>query len=488
MSATGARYWDASRLVLAALAVAAAVVVAPAEAQAKRGITPGIVLQEWRSTDNALRDLWFDRTVDANADLVRIDVRWSNFVGPQRPADPRDPADPAYDFSRLDTAVRDASQRGLDVLFTVFLGPPWAEGADRPPGPEGDVILTGAWKPDPGEYGNFAAALATRYSGSFSPAGQPPLPRVRLFEAWNEPNQDGWLAPQWEGGRPVGPEIYRDLLNSFYDAVKAVSRRNTVISGGLLSFGDPPGAPLGENRIRPALFLRELFCLQGRKKLEPRQGCPTVKLDVLAHHPITFEQSPTYSAIHPDDAAMADFDRLERVLRAAEKADVVRPRGKRPIWATEFWWISNPPSSNSGIAVPEATHARYIEQALYVLWKQRVKTAIQYLIRDDPRDDNPYKTGLYFTDGEPKLALQAFRFPFVTERLKRKQVRAWGISPADGRVAIQGKKGGGWKTLERLRAREGKVFTTKLRGAKQMRAQVGGDTSLVWRKGNKDSG
>jgi hypothetical protein len=471
----------ASHLTLAALSVAAvASLCAPAEAGAVPGITTGIAVQESTSPDAAVRRLWLDKTVEANADLVRIDVSWNHLVGPERPANPRDPADPAYDLSAIDDAVRDATQRGMKVLFTVARAPRWAEGPNRPEGPVGNQILTGAWRPNPDEYGNFATALARRYSGSFAPAGQAPLPRVRYFEAWNEPNQEPWIAPQWVGDRPEGPAIYRRLLNSFYDAVKGVNRDNTVISGGLLPFGNPSGAPFGENRIRPALFLRELFCLKGRRKLKPRPGCPEVHMDVVAHHPITFERSPTYSAMHPDDAAMSDFDRLERVLRAAEKAGVVSPRGKRPIWATEFWWISNPPSG-VGIAVPERKQALFIEEALYVLWKQGVRTAIQYLIRDDPRADNPYKTGLFFADGEPKLALQAFSFPFVAERLRRNRVRAWGISPADGQVEIQAQKDGGWTTLKRVRGHEGKVFTTKLRGQKRMRAQVGGETSIAWR-------
>ena len=130
-----------------------------------------------------------------NAELVRIDVLWRRFVGSSRPSNPRDPADPAYDFSRLDAAVRDAERRGLKVLFTVFLAPDWAEGPGRP-----DGLRPGAWRPNPAEYGHFGSALATRYSGSFpDPDGAGTLPRVRYFEAWNEPNVQGFLAPQWVG-------------------------------------------------------------------------------------------------------------------------------------------------------------------------------------------------------------------------------------------------------------------------------------------------
>jgi hypothetical protein len=442
-----------------------------AEAGANRGLTTGIAVADNYALDSASRELWFNETAEANADLIRIDVVWRESVGSQRPANPRDPADAAYDFADIDAAVREAQERGLKVLLMMWGAPDWATGANAP-----DGASPGTWRPDAGEYGDFATALAKRYSGNFSPGGgQPPLPRVRYFEPWNEPNLEDFLAPQWVGNRPEGPAIYRALLDSFSHAVNAVDPQNKVVGPATAPFGAPIGSDPGVgDRMRPVRFLRELFCLEGRMKLEPRPGCPRVQLDVLSHHPISLENAPTYSAINPDDAATSDLGRLTRVLKAAERAGVVRPGGKRPIWVTEFWWISEP--SSSAIAVPERTQARYIEQALYVFWKQRVRVAIQYLIRDL----ETFQTGLFFADGEEKLALRAFRFPFVTEPLPRRRVRAWGRSPVAGRLRIQGQNSGGWTTLKRVRVRRGEVFTAKLRGRKMMRAQIGGEESLVW--------
>ena len=136
----------ARRLALTTLALATAVAFwAPAEAGAERGITTGIAVPEAQSLTSSVRDLWLDRTADANADLVRIDVVWRRVVGSARPANPRDPADPAYDFSRIDAGVRGAEQRGLKVLFTLYGAPDWAEGSNRPSG-----LDPGAWRPDPG--------------------------------------------------------------------------------------------------------------------------------------------------------------------------------------------------------------------------------------------------------------------------------------------------------------------------------------------------
>jgi hypothetical protein len=468
VSAKSLTHTAGSWLVPALVSVLAAALLVPAEAGAKRGIETGIAVPESLSADPGVRDLWLGRTVGANADLVRVDVIWRGVAGPQPPANPGDPNDPAYDFSRLDAAVRGAQQRGLQVLFTVFRAPDWAEGTGRPAG-----LPAGSWKPDPARFAQFGSALARRYSGSFSPAsGVPPLPRVRYFEAWNEPNLTDFFAPQRAGDQVVSPDAYRTLLNSFYDAVHAVDPRNVVISGGTGAYGDPPG---GE-RTRPVAFLRQLFCLEGRKQLEP-QPCPETRMDAFGHHPFGHPSPPTHSTVNPDDAGIPDIGRLERVLRAADRAGVVRPGGKRPIWVTEFWWITRPPPNPDAVA-NEPQQARYVEQALYLFWKQGVSMAIHYLIRDP---GVPFNTGLFFSGGEQKLSFKAFRFPFVTDRLGGKRVLAWGKSPKAGNVKVQAKKRGKWRTVKRTRVGKNGVFTARVRGSNNMRARIGPAKSLVWR-------
>ena len=274
------------------------------------------------------------------------------------------------------------------------------------------------------------------------------------------------------------PTIYRGLLNSFYDGVKAVDQSNVVVGGATSAYGDPTGGP----RMRPLLFLRELFCLKGRRKLKP-QPCPPVKLDVLSDHPINTSGGPSQSAIHPDDAVTADVGNVQRVLRAAEKGGNVQPGGRRPLWITEFWWLSNPPGSpNERIAVPLGKHARWIEESLYLFWREKVKAAFYFRVRDPEATDVP--SGLFFADGTPKPALTAFRFPFVTERRSRKRVQAWGKSPATGKLRIERREGGKWRAEKSLSARQGKVFATKLKLPKggRLRARVGGEQSLTWRQ------
>ena len=100
--------------------------------------------------------------------------------------------------------------------------------------------MDGGVRPDPREYGLFASAVAKRYGGHY--AG---LPRVRYWQAWNEPSLFSFLVPQYNtpfsspvttASRPVSPQIYAPLVNAFAASVHRVHRDNLVIAGGLPPF------------------------------------------------------------------------------------------------------------------------------------------------------------------------------------------------------------------------------------------------------------
>ena len=115
------------------------------------------------------------------------------------------------------------------------------------------------------------------------------LPRVRLFQAWNEPNLARYLEPQWvaEGGRwrAFSPLLYRQLLNGFYARVKSVEPTDTVVAAGVA----PNGEPTGVGRMAPVRFLRGMLCLEGRA----RGSCSEPPhFDVLAFHPLSFGNPP----------------------------------------------------------------------------------------------------------------------------------------------------------------------------------------------------
>src|SRR5207247_9066447 len=141
---------------------------------------------------------------------------------PGRPFDARDSRTyPAGSWTALDTAVKAARDAGLNVQIDLaFWAPRWAvKRASRNPARQ-------RWWPDPAAFGAFAAAAASRYSGAFPDPANPkrPLPAVRMWTTWNEPNPPSFLAPQWVRHghgrwRSESPHIYRAMHNAAYDAI-----------------------------------------------------------------------------------------------------------------------------------------------------------------------------------------------------------------------------------------------------------------------------
>ena len=421
----------------------------------------------------SVRATWLDRAVNENAKIVDIGVSWADVAGSRPPIDPANPADPEYHFGSLDGAVRDARARGLNVLLSVARAPDWAEGRHRP---STRRAAPGTWKPSAKDLGRFAQAIAKRYSGHFLD-----LPRVRYFQAWTEPNLDSHLTPQWSHKKPKSPKIYRPMLNAFYKGVKKAQAGAKVVTAGTAPYGDTPGGP----RMRPLTFLRNLFCL--KHNLE-RKCDKKPHLDVLAHNPITTSGGPHKKAINRNDIAIPDFHRVRKVLHAAERRHQVRPRGRHQLWATEFWWNTDPPNRKG---VSPAKQARWIEEAFYLLWKQGARVAVNFQIRDgayNPKD--PFgspNTGVFFRDGKPKPSARGFRFPFVTHRRSHKKIVIWGKAPSTGKLRVQVRRHKQWHTKKRFHVRNGSVFkrTLHLRGSASLRAELGDEHSLEWRQKKK---
>jgi len=132
-------------------------------------------------------------------DRVRVSVVWS-LLAPKPTATRKpkfnatDPAAyPGGAWARYDFLDYMAAKDGLQVYFQpVAPAPYWA--TTRLPVPEGYRY---ADNPNPGDYGQFVQAVATRYDGRHSTTdvtGSPvTLPAVRYWGIWNEPNIGGWL-------------------------------------------------------------------------------------------------------------------------------------------------------------------------------------------------------------------------------------------------------------------------------------------------------
>jgi hypothetical protein len=309
-------------------------------------------------------------------------------------------------------------------------------------------------------------AAARRFSGSFQ--GRP---RVRYWQVWNEPNLDVFLNPQlsnqltqapscpFNAARVVSADLYREMVNASADVLHRVHPDNVVIAGGMSPFCSTAGVIA----TAPLFFMRKLLCMSIDPT--PKPTCKdTVEFDVFGVHPYT-AGGPTREALRPDDVSIGDLQEVNRRLRAAVRARHVVSRRRVQVWVTEFGWDPKPPDD---YAVPLKLHARWVAEAFYRMWLDGVTLVTWYGLRDDAANGRlealTIQSGLYFRAGtiaqdRPKLALEAFRFPFVAYKAQKK-VRLWGRTPRGerGPVVVEAFSASGWKQVTRLRTDRFGIF------------------------------
>jgi hypothetical protein len=189
--------------------------------------------------------------------------------------------------------------------------------------------------------------------------------------------------------------------------------------------------------------------------------------------------APDVHAVSPLDASAPDLGRLKRVVAKALQAHTLLPGGHKPLWVTEFGYESKPPNRQ---ALTTATQARWLEESLYIFWREGVSTVFWYLVRDQaPPYSVNYASGVYFRDGTPKPSDTAYRFPLVvTADGGRAQI--WGIAPTTGNVRVQRRTRSAWQTVASFQRRTGTIFERVMPALPkgQYRATVNGGHSLVW--------
>jgi hypothetical protein len=464
---------------------------------------------------------------------IRVSVYW-RIVAPDplsttRPAnfDASDPAAyPADAWSRYDQVVQDATALGIAVNLDITSPAPlWAtQTPDR-----ADIANT--YNPSGTEFGAFVHAVAERYSGTYIPPPPPasapapvvtpcmgllaclfnpngtgsnpapppppivtttPLPRVGSWSIWNEPNQPGWLTPQWApdaAGHLVerSPALYRSLVNAGYASLLATGHAADTI---LIGETAPKGLSVrGETRaISPLLFIRDLYCVNS--KLQPLAGsrasalaCPVTKAQSAAfpaqnpglfketgwaHHPYELTFAPTVSTTNSDFVTIANLNRLGRTFDGIE-ATYHRSR-QIPYYLTEFGYMSDPPSP---VGVSLSQQSAYLNQAEFIAYSNsRVRDLSQFLLQDSrpiacTRCSDPggygssFETGIEFQGGKAKPSFAAYRMPiFLPSPTVKKgaKLRVWGlVRPAHTavNVAVQFRPGtkGAFKRIATVRTK-----------------------------------
>ena len=391
------------------------------------------------------------RTLDTlkalGVDRLRVTILWraiapsADATRPPAGFDGAEPnAYPSASWVPYDRLVRLAYARGIGVDFDLTApGPLWAMARGAPGARYADH-----WAPSAEAFGAFVTAVGDRYSGRFRPAGAArKLPRVSFWSVWNEPNQPGWLAPQWApagaGMAMASPALYRDYVDSAFRALVATGHgpsRDTMLVGELAPEGSE-GPPGYRSPIPPLPFLRAMYCVDsGYRPLRgaaaavlgcPQSGSPgefvtanpaLFRATGFAHHPYSFFLAPNASMPDSNFAALSDLSRMERALD--ETLAAYRVRRRVPLWLTEYGYETDPPNPFRGVSL--RLQSLYLNEAQYMAWRlPRVKGFSQFLLYDAPPDLrykpgtqgywSTFQTGLLYANGTPKPSFNSYRLP-----------------------------------------------------------------------------
>jgi hypothetical protein len=344
---------------------------------------------------------------------------------------------PIRNWDRYDNLIKSAADRGIRIYFNVTgPGPTWA--MTKPPAKYNS--LRNQWKPKPAAFKQFVQAVGRRYDGTYRDenGSRGVLPRVRFWSLWNEPNQAGWLAPQWErrGGAivPASPALYRKLHQFGYRGLLASGHRadtDIILMGETAPNGSD--ARSAKAPMRPGFFLRELACIQPDGT--PYSGAAAAARDCgdfaargpliatgYAHHPYTKNVPPTVADPNPDSITMANISTLGTLLDdlSTKTNGAIRPG--LPLFMTEFGFETNPPDPFSGVSLDN--QAKFDQIGEWQAWQNpRILSQAQFLLRDvAPVKSHPktskaywftYQSGLYGLTGQAKPAASAYAMPFL---------------------------------------------------------------------------
>jgi hypothetical protein len=419
-------------------------------------------------------------------DSVHVYMHWSDIApspaSRQRPnfnaADPA--AYPASGWTTYDAVARRLAARGMTLyLDLVPPVPRWASG----PGAPKPASQT-EWRPSAAAFGQFVHAVGIRYSGHYVPAGaSAPLPRVRFWSIWNEPNLGIELAPEAVPNSKVevAPSLYRGLVDSAWSALHATGHgQDTILIGEVApagaTFGNAPGVFAA---MAPLRFLRALYCVDAAYHpltgtAASQRGCPTTSAasaGFAAAHPGLFHASgfadhPYSQGLPPNQPTPGepDYAELAEIGKVGQTLDTLqRVYGSHtvfPIYSTEFGYQTRPPDTEAGL-VSQPVAAAYLNWSEYLTWlNPRLRTYDQYLMNDPPLGN--FATGLKSTAGVPKPSYAAFRMPIylpVTSTARGHALVVWGcVRPAPSaarsshrpqrvRIRFQAASGGAFRTV-----------------------------------------
>jgi hypothetical protein len=322
--------------------------------------------------------------------VLRVNMYWGGnkwAVANTKPANAADPADPAYDWSLYDRIAGYGSTSGIKLLFSIVGTPSWANhGAGRNHAPTSFTALR-----------QFAQAAAKRFSGSYvDPNAQTgtPIPAVKMWTAWNEPNNPVFLAPQYKRvkghWRVESAYQYARICNAIYAGIHTASGEKVACG-----VTDPRGNDnAGSSRasVDPLSFLIAAH----------RYGMK--RFDVYAHNPYASAGNETPRYVPKGNARR----RIQLGNIGLLLSEISRMYGPKHLWITEYGYQTRPPD-HTILSVSWAKQAAYLRQAYAIARANpRIDMLLWFLVRDQPQIGG-WQSGLETITNVKKPAWFVFR-------------------------------------------------------------------------------
>jgi hypothetical protein len=314
-----------------------------------------------------------DMVKQTKAKVTRIDILWSK-VAPTQPANPTNPNDPAYDWSRLDAIFTGLTAANITPIVSTYSTPDWAvQGRNTAHETEYNPNA-----PRPTQFADFMQAVVTRYNGFFIPPGaSAPLPRVRHFEIWNEPNLKNFFRVNTRSTVAA----YAKLVTAAYPKIKLANSSAQVIAG----VGGPRSTS-GQGNVSARVWLNTLTSSRA------------VKFDAYSQH-IYPSRGPLFRS-KSYDKAFPTWRSLPEIFEALDK----KKKGMK-LYITEAGYTTGSTDFRT-TKVSKGQQRTFLKQ-LFGL-KDVKSTRVAAVVWFNLQDNKNWPGGLITAAGVKKPAYNAF--------------------------------------------------------------------------------